>query len=502
MGFILRMESTSALAELEVKEKQASTMGSADYQTFKDQQVQEAIKEKVELGESTGTTTSSSSESDTSSDNTDSDSSSDDTGSDDSGDGDSSDVDIDDIPDIPDEDEEPEEESEEEPEEVSKEEEEKEEEEKLKQESFRDLSFIPPEDQTIRMESFGTFMGTVGSSAWNGLSFVMTTLAQVGIKYTPLLLNGMFKVVLFTFAKTFKLLDEFYGLMETTVVRFLNRTTKQKKSIQELRDRTKQLLEQGALVPEGVSKQIDVRHLLLGDSLNLDKNVATLVSFADQKIASLHKSLLHDFSDLEMIARNRYLGKSFNAMSFMKIDPSKSGFTQTYGDASTPDISFTEYGMGVMTGNVEVCAKLNAEDHDTWSNIEKAYSGSRIYLKPRSTKYLEEVPLMTPGELVGFLNNLELLAEVSLKHQIFYDEIKRSRSGMVTSVKQLFVRLFEEKVKVSFKDSVTLPLYLKSSFATKVYLTGALDIHDHIAQVIANGLSYSSEMLKLYKVKS
>ena len=495
MGFILRMESTSALAELEVKEKQASTLGSADYQTFKDQQVQEAITEKVEMGESTGTTTSSSSESDTSSDSTDSDSSSDGTESNDSGDGDSSDVDIDDIPDIPDEDEEPEEEE-------SEEEKEKDEEEKLKQESFRDLSFIPPEDQTIRMESFGAFMGTVGSSVWNGLSFVMTTLAQVGIKYTPLLLNGMFKVVLFTFAKTFKLLDEFYGLMETTVVRFLNRTTKQKKSIQELRDRTKQLLEQGALVPEGVSKQIDVRHLLLGDSLNLDKNVATLVSFADQKIASLHKSLLHDFSDLEMIARNRYLGKSFNAMSFMKIDPSKSGFTQIYGDASTPEISFTEYGMGVMTGNVEICAKLNAEGHDTWNNIEKAYSGSRIYLKPRSTKYLEEVPLMSPGELVGFLNNLELLAEVSLKHQIFYDEIKRSRSGMVTSVKQLFVRLFEEKVKVSFKDSVTLPLYLKSSFATKVYLTGALDIHDHIAQVIANGLSYSSEMLKLYKVKS
>ncbi len=501
MGFILRMESTSALAELEVKEKQASTLGSADYQTFKDQQVQEAIKEKVEMGESTGTTTSSSSESDTSSDDTDSDSSSDDTESDDSGDGGPSDDGFGDMPEIPDEDEEPEEEPDEEPKEES-EEDSKEEEEKLKQESFRDLSFIPPEDQTIRMESFGAFMGTVGSSAWNGLSFVMTTLAQVGIKYTPLLLNGMFKVVLFTFAKTFKLLDEFYGLMETTVVRFLNRTTKQKKSIQELRERTKQLLEQGASIPEGVSKQIDVRHLLLSDSLNLDKNVATLVSFADQKIASLHKALLHDFSDLEMIARNRYLGKSFNAMSFMKIDPSKSGFTQTYGDASTPDISFTEYGMGVMTGNVEICAKLNAEDHDTWNNIEKAYSGSRIYLKPRSSKYLEEVPLMTPGELVGFLNNLELLAEVSLKHQIFYDEIKRSRSGMVTSVKQLFIRLFEEKAKVSFKDSVTLPLYLKSSFATKVYLTGALDIHDHIAQVIANGLSYSSEMLKLYKVKS
>lgn len=502
MGFILRMESTSALAELEVKEKQASTLGSADYQTFKDQQVQEAIKEKVELGESTGTTTSSSSESDTSSDDTDSDSSSDDTESDDSGDGGPSDDGFGDMPEIPDEDEEPEEEPDEEPEEESEEDSKEEEEEKLKQESFRDLSFIPPEDQTIRMESFGTFMGAASSSVWNGLSFVMTTLAQVGIKYTPLLLNGMFKVVLFTFAKTFKLLDEFYGLMETTVVRFLNRTTKQKKSIQELRNRTKQLLEQGASIPEGVSKQIDVRHLLLGDSLNLERNVATLVSFSDQKIASLHKALIHDFSDLEMIARNRYLGKSFNAMTFMKIIPSKSGFTETYGDVSSPDISFTEYGMGVMTGNVEICAKLNAEDHDTWNNIEKAYSGSRIYLKPRSSKYLEEVPLMSPGELVGFLNNLELLAEVSLKHQIFYDEIKRSRSGMVTSVKQLFIRLFEEKAKVSFKDSVTLPLYLKSSFATKVYLTGALDIHDHIAQVIANGLSYSSEMLKLYKVKS
>jgi hypothetical protein len=90
-----------------------------------------------------------------------------------------------------------------------------------------------------------------------------------------------------------------------------------------------------------------------------------------------------------------------------------------------------------------------------------------------------------------------LIREIE-QHKVFYEEIAGRRSGLLTAVKSLFVRLAQETVKVNFKNSTALPLYLKSSLVTKVYLVGAIDLHDHSNRVVANALSFAEAVLTKY----
>lgn len=510
MGFVIKTEG-AALAALEQREAEASANGGAAYENFKDANETKAIQESKGLGIAPDGISSSSSSSDSSSSDTDT--STDDTSE--SDDGFDFDADTSDDGDSSEEEDPPEESTEEEekpdkekPDEDPPEEKPEEDSEaKLKKESFRSLSFLPNDPLEIKMEKnlvyrqeFIPQAGAALAATWGGISFVANALAMIGITYGPSLLIGMFKVVLFTFAKTFKVLNEAYDFMATSVTRYVNRTEKQQASIQQLKASLEELKSSGCVLPESAQKTLNTTFLEILESDDYAKNVTDYSEFINSKVKKLNQSLASDFQVLKQIANNRYLKKNFDPMAFMEIKPETFGFTESLGKKPGEGVSIEVFTMGRMIGNLELQADLVPGIYDTWVTIEKAYNSCSLKLVPlnRARSIKAETRLLTPEELSGFLNSLELLAEVSLKHQQFYKEISQSRSGVINSVKQLFIRLAEEEVKVSFKDSVALPLHLKSSFATKVYMTGAMDLHDHTAQVIANGLSYASSLMKLY----
>ena len=482
MGFKLRLEN-SALEDLERKEKEAAGNGPAAFSAFQESSQEQAVKEGGELGAlPSAENASAASES------------SNDSGSDSSESGGDMDFSMDEPPeeDTTDEDV-PEEPAEEEPSDK--------EEADLKKESFRSLSFLPKEEQNLRMESIfaeGT-LGNIVPNAWANLSFVATTLAGIGIRYTPMLLCSMFKVVLFTFAVTFKTLDRLFDEASSRLTRFLQNTERQKVKIGALKTRVEELQTKNVTLDKGTKLNLNIDALCLEGSNDLSGNVQGFTSFLNTKIQHLQKCILSDFRGLRTIAENRYLQKNFDALAFMRVNPSEIGFTTELRDPEAESSLTALYGMGVMIGDVELKAHLPSDGLDTWDLVEKAYKESNLFLTPASLQNKNDTPVMEIDALAEFLNNLELLADASLKHQVFYEEIANSRSGVVNSIKRLFVQLCEEKVKVSFKNSVALPLHLKSSFVTKVYMTGALDLHDHAARVIANGLSYVDSMLKLYR---
>lgn len=487
MSSILRNEG-SALAELELAEKLASEKGPDAYKAFKEKAVENAKTTEADEGidaggpDSAGSSGSSSDSSNEGEEET-------------SDGGDEVDDEFDDEPPEIEEDSSDEEESEE----PSEEEEEPDEETEVRQEQLRTLNFIPPEDMSLRMEEFS--MGAAGPSVWTGLNFVTSALSTVGLRFAPWLLGNMFKVVLFGFAKTFKTLDSLFEFCSENINRFLNRTSKQKESITALKNKLIELSEKQDKVAFN-QKDLSAQHLVIGNSSDVVKNVREFSSFFDNRLMRLNQGMLGALTDIKTVSENRYMRRTFNAMDVMPINPSSMGFVNEVNHGSNPDTSHRYYGMGVMIGNVELRAKLDPNTYDTWGGYEKAYSNSEIFISPLNKGNISTAKALPPAQLMEFLNHLELLADVSLKHQKFYEQISKSRSGIINTVKQLFVRLAEEKVKVSFKDSVALPLHLKSAFASKVYMTGALDLHDHTAQVIANGLTFAAENLKLYTTKT
>lgn len=494
MTYRLRLE-TTALEDLQIEEKEASEAGPVAFSSFKETSKEEALKEGPDLGASLvsgGSTSSSSDTSDTSSDGD----SSDDDSEGESEDGSDEDDDSEDDFSMDDDPTETEEEPEEE-EDVDDSEDEAE----VKKESFRTLSFLPGEEPNIRMESLfpeGIASGFI-SSTWSGLSYVVSGLATIGLKFTPILLGGMFKIVLFTFAKTFNLLDNLFSEAGVRFKRYIHNTERQKVTIKALKTRVEELKLKNVKLPIGSVPDVNIDALLITGSNDLSANIKDFSIFLETKIATFQKSILGGFNSLKAISTARYLQKSFDPLDSMVVSPAAVGFTTHYSSKDDLENFVGFFGMGEMIGQVEVQALLPEVRFDTWDNVEKAYGASKIFISTLPSHSAQETPIMEIGALGEFINQLELLAEASLKHQSFYEEISQSRSGVINSIKQLFIRLCEEKVKVSFKNSVVLPLHLKSSFVTKVYMTGAMDLHDHTARVIANGLSYADAMLKLYR---
>lgn len=507
MVFRLRLES-KALEDLENKETIAAGQGPAAFSAFQKSSEETAIIEGAEIGanlggENSGGSSSSSTDDSSDSDSGDSDSgddfdldapdfdegdsggddsSADDSGGDDSGGDGSSDNDNSDDEEI----------------EADKE---ADKEAEVKKESFRTLSFLPGEEPNIRMESMfpsGNSGGFI-STTWNGLSFVVGALASIGIRYTPMLLGGMFKIVLFTFAKTFITLDSIFTEVATRVERYLKNTELQKGSLKSLQKRVEELKSQNAILPPDTVVKANIDALVTAESVDLTANVKAYSIFLDKKMGGFQKGILSEFNGLKTIASSRYLQKNFEPLEFMTVTPEEVGFTSRYPSNKDSEDTVSLYGMGPMIGQVEMRAYLPAGHFDTWNTVEKSYTASNLFVAALNARSTQKATPMELGQLGEFLNELELLAEASITHQALYKEIANSRSGVINSVKQLFIRLCEETVKVSFKNSVALPLHLKSNFVTKVYLTGALDLHDHTARVIANGLSYADAMLKLYR---
>lgn len=503
---VTRLRKESAIEDLESAKNKAAELGSTAFEAFEDDSHSDAVKEGQAngvLSEDSSSSSSSSDDSDSTSDDTSDSGDMDDFGSDSfdddpSDDSDDTSSDEEEEDPVDDDAEEKEKEAEEEAEEEAK----ADEEEKSRTEALR--NFVVPEGLSIRyrnesfMENATTFVNGVESGSYG---FIAASLAFIGLRVTPFVLKGMYKVVLYTFSQSFSILGNMFDAIEKRIERHANRTPKQKEQLDLLRKELDEKIAEGYVHVPDREMDDDVTYLL-GESPDLSQNLVSHSSVLSNQVAKFQNNLLSEFNNLKFIARARYLQSSFDAMKYMAISPDKMGFALTQ-NASEEEILVDQYAMDTHIGNVSLVAMLPKQGLDTWENIEKGYKQSRVYLVASGDQGSVSKPkAMSPQELQGFINSLESLIDASTQHQMLYNRILEQRSGVFNDIKALFVKLANDSFKSSFKNSTALPLQLKSTFVTKVYVVGAMDLHDHTARVIANGLSFASSVLKTYKAKT
>lgn len=498
MSFKIRRE--SALKDLEDAKKQAAELGSAAYKAFEDQSDKDALKTGIEKGiidpNATGSSSSSSSDSsDSDGDSGDGDGF-DDFGSDDFSEDNGSGDDNASEPSGEDE----ESENKDDAPSEEKEEAKADEEEKVRTESLRTLSMVKPMPASYRQEGFMSSTGSsfLGGLAGEALAFVVSSLVFIGMRLTPAIISGLYKVVLYTFAQCFSILGNMFESIETRIERFVNRTSKQKEQLEILKKEVAEKIAEGFTSDPERDLDVDVTYLRGGSDdfkINIDKHVSVL----SNEVTKFQKSLLAEFTSLRFIAKSRYLQRDFDALSYMGISPQKMGVTLVE-EKDGEGVFVDQYALDTYIGNVSLVLDLPKQGLDTWENIEKAYKQARVALVAvESDTNVDKPKVMTPQELQGFINSLESLIGASFHHQKLYETILEQRSGVFNDIKAVFVKLANETFKSSFRNSTALPLQLKSSFVTKVYVVGAMDLHDHTARVIANGLSFASSTLKTYK---
>lgn len=498
MGFKLRQESValaSNLENLEEDKKAAANAGPASLEKFEENDLTKAIVEKDDGASSTPADTSS-----------------DDTSNDDSGDDTSEDDGSDDSEDSGEDGKDDSEDSESDdpldgmPEEVDidaleKEEEDDSDDEKeaeVKTESIRRIDPIPA-GLDLRMENNLLDSFSAGAmKAWSGFAFVVGVLGTIGVNYGPMVLSGMFKVVLYTFARTFQLLSTIVSVCGQRIERYNNSYTKQKNRVNANAEALKGLLYEKAELPKELPEFRFDSSLFGGSGLkDLSAVLKAQADFTTKAFGSLLQGARREFGQLHEISSNRYIGKHFDAMMYLNDEKNFSSFAPVSG-LGTPAPEGTTYRtLGKMPAGGFVCIANLPDASDNWNQIEKNYNAAGFSLIGTGM-YLELKP-MSPLELAKVTVAIDYLIESNKKHQLFYEELAKARTGVLTSVRSLFIQLVRSQTRISFKDSVALPLFLKTSIATKVYLVAAMDIQDHNAKVIANALAYVEQVSKLYR---
>ena len=109
------------------------------------------------------------------------------------------------------------------------------------------------------------------------------------------------------------------------------------------------------------------------------------------------------------------------------------------------------------------------------------------------------VNYMDKQSLLRLLDGLEGVVEKALKHVSFYQKLETASNELKPSFQNYFSWLVEDAQAKSLRESLAEVIYLKQSFVTKVYLPGAIDIHEFVSSYVSGVLRYVERNIKVMK---
>lgn len=480
------------------QEKAAKDKGPIAEQTFQDKAVEEAVEKKKEQSDdsvSSMDTTSEGSQSSSEEDTSDTDPETDE-GSSKTGE------EVDPTPKETSDDKEDTEEKEE-----STKEDKSEEDEKPVQESLRELG-----ESDIALESFGEVLGSVGGAVTTAAGVVanalLSSVRAIAILTTihgKNILKGMYKGVIYTLANLINGIGKTYSAIDKAIERRQNSISSLKKQLDTLKTlitsiETREKPIEDLKITYGNKAVINA--LKSGDSTDVVKNLLVLDKFLVSTIGNLHRAILDDVASIQYLTTLFTHGRNINHGDLLRLKSPGVGLATGSLVGYDPVSEYVQpyKSRDPLPGDIVVIAELPKESLTTLEGYEQAYKDSKLYLGFNKANYhqVNDIEVVGFNKVKSVISTLEKLIFTLEKQQTLYEDIRRTKPGVILSIKRHAMNLVESNTKVRYSDSLVGPMYLKSTFIAKVYLAGSLDIHDYAAKTISNGLSFAQELAKKY----
>ena len=330
-------------------------------------------------------------------------------------------------------------------------------------------------------------------------------LSELTAQTSSKILGSMYKGVVYGMARVNLTVGKIYAATDKSKQR-------QKSSIEMLRkrlDALKQILNAAGSKTEGVedlaitygNKGV-IAALVCGANVDVIENLQVLDDFLSSTQPSLHKAILNDFEAIRYYGTVFTHGKGMDHRELAKPITPPGGFVKGSLPGHTPESDLLQayHSEANLPGNMAVIMELPADGLDTMGRYTTAYSFSRMYLGFNKEAYqsVDELKILGLKKVKDIANALEKLITTCEKQQTLYEDISRTKTGVMLSIKRHAMNLVESTTKVRYADSLVEPMYLKADFIAKVYLVGSLDIYDYAAKTISNGLSLAEELAKKY----
>lgn len=382
-----------------------------------------------------------------------------------------------------------------------------EEDEKPVQESLRELG-----ESDIALESFGELLGSVGGAVTTAAGVITNALMRSVAAIATLIsihgkdiLKGMYKGVIYTLANLINGIGKTYSAIDKAIERRQNSISSLKKQLDTLKTlitsiETREKPIEDLKITYGNKAVINA--LKSGDSTDVVKNLLVLDKFLVSTIGNLHRAILDDVASIQYLTTLFTHGRNINHVDLLRLKSPGVGLATGSLVGYDPVSEYVQpyKSRDPLPGDIVVVAELPKESLTTLEGYEQAYKDSKLYLGFNKANYhqVNDIEVVGFNQVKSVVSTLEKLIFTLEKQQTLYEDIRRTKPGVILSIKRHAMNLVESNTKVRYSDSLVGPMYLKSTFIAKVYLAGSLDIHDYAAKTISNGLSFAQELAKKY----
>lgn len=358
----------------------------------------------------------------------------------------------------------------------------------------------------------GTGITEVSKFGWEVFKDLAGYLKEAGIQYGPGILARIKTSVAMVASRSLRLSLKLATAASQAYVRKKYSYEKSQKRLQ----RIKQMLDimkdqQTELTAKDPFNDNDLFSLFFVNGkvsvLDSMKSVNVLMSTLTETI---DKGLEHDVRVIEQLIENTRRGVRFNPISYLSLRNIQGGFKKTAVEGySINPMLMDSFVLGtalpkntlLVFGLPKESLIQEAAKSNDLSDIAKAYHSSFMVLgiSPVVPKSIPAVNYVDKADLVTLVASLEKLCSEAIAHTEVYQNTVKRAERLKLSYQHYFAWLTANDDQKSLKESFAELIYLKQSFATKVYLPAMLDIHDYVALYVSSVLKYVEDNIRVIK---
>jgi len=352
---------------------------------------------------------------------------------------------------------------------------------------------------------FKTGAAYLGSKLFDGA----VALKELGVEYGPGILQKLKKTIIYLFIKATKLVLKMIVSISDYTKRHVRSFSKSNEKIKDLREKLNSLKTSGKEMTLGVASTSDeslVSWFTAGGKTDVLNSASVMTAFMSETIRKIDTDLSLNLQSVKKLIDISARPITGNPLSYLAVPPFSGKYLRKSinGHERNPELVDSLVYAVSLPDQVLFAAILPRPSLSTMDEISSAYRESGLFLTTdaKSTPSTDKVDYMDTGKLEHFLDVLEGLCNLGLEHTSFYERIGKAANDLKFGYRHYYQRLTETAEQASIRESLVEYVYLKQSFATRVYIPAAMDIHDYTAAYLVRALRFVKDNIEAYRVKS
>ncbi len=353
-----------------------------------------------------------------------------------------------------------------------------------------------PDSVNTDVNDYGQFQdGPKQHSGSNFAKFAKETgkwLGQLGIKLTtdvlPKVLSNVYKGTVYAFNRLAYSFILGFTALEKYITRRHNSFAKLKTEISKSKQ-VVSILQKEKI--EGESTYTDencIRQLVIGDSVDIIKNLSVLRQFLEVTFKDLSSSVKNDLSSIEQIVSHSQITNPESALKLLPIKLKVQGLSQGVvpGFETNSKLLNSFKSSLILPGNTVLIAHLPKNELSTREEWIEAYKDSDLFLgvSKKNIKAQASIPFLTKEQLEELVTELDKVCMLCIQQEAFYQHLRQQKIRLRLVYKGYFESVLHRSKRAGLKDTLIDLVTIKNGFIDKVYLPAAIDIHDYSVRVI------------------